>query len=204
VIVGPGFIWLHFPKTAGTETEAILRRNFGADPALAFDAIDPNDVIWHDWIAARRQREPGFEVGGRQVICNIRRLPEWLLSRVHGGVARTPGLKVTRAMFIQGRFLRHDGVELAADDLMRRYTAHPVAHWIRTEHFADDFKAAFGPFLRLDRVDLAAEQSRRNAARIDYIRDIDFYFTRGELRQLYRANPVWAALEQAVYGTLRD
>ena len=198
MIIGLDFIWLHFPKCAGTETEAILRRLFADDPALAFDTVEPGRINWHHSVAERRVAT-GFDPGARAVICNIRRLPSWLLSRVHAGVARTPEHRVTREMLLAGRFPRHDGVELSADDLMRRYTEHPVAHWIRTEHFAEDFTAAFGRFLKLDGI---VPQRHANTAPLPYIRDPRFFFTRAEIDGLYRANPVWAAMERKVYGSL--
>lgn len=199
MIVGRGFIWLHFPKCAGTETEAILRRHFGHDPAFAFDTVAPGRINWHHGIAERHQAT-GFDPGGRAVICNLRRLPSWLLSRVHAGLARTPEHKVTREMLLQGRFPRHDGHMLSADALMRRYTAHPVSHWIRTEYFIEDFAGAFGRYLRLDGVPI--ETSRANAAAITYIRDPRFHFTPAEIAGLYRANPFWAEQEMKVYGSL--
>ena len=146
MIVGREFIWLHFPKTAGTETEAILRRNFESDSSVVFDAIDPANVIWHHSIPLRQKHDPSFEVGGRKIISNIRRLPNWLLSRVHAGKFSLPHMVFTREMFVKGRFFRYDGEIVSADDIMRRYTTHPVTHWIRAENFLEDFKAAFGPY----------------------------------------------------------
>lgn len=198
MIVGPGFIWLHFPKCAGTETEAILRRLFGQDPALAFDAVAPGRINWHHAIPERQRAVPGFAVAGRAVICNIRRLPAWLLSRVHSGLVRAPEHGVTREMLLRGCFPRHDGHILSADDLMRRYTAHPVTHWIRTEHFAADFRTAFAPYLPLP-AEIAMPGANRAA--IPYIRDIRFHFTEAEIAGLYRANPVWATMEARIYGS---
>jgi hypothetical protein len=202
MIVGKDFIWLHFPKCAGTETEQILRRNFAGDHNIAFDAIDPERVIWHHSIPIRKQYDPTFDVRGRAVICNIRRLPNWLLSRVHDEKVRSPHLVVTREMFARGRFFRLNGQVLSADDLMNRYTAYPVTHWIRTENFPADFLAVFSKYLPLSGIDPASEFKQANTNKMDYIRDVEFYFTRDELALLYRANPVWADMERKVYGTL--
>jgi hypothetical protein len=201
MIANKDFIWLHFPKCAGTETEQILRRHFGDDGSIRFDPIDKWNVIWHHSIPFRREYDRTFEVGGRAVICNVRRLPGWLLSRVHDEKARSPHLVVTREMFALGRFYRLDGQVMCADDLMQRYTAHPVAHWIRTEHFAEDFSSVFSRYLDLSGVDLASESKRANPNPMNYIRDPEFWFTPDELAALYRANPVWAAIERQVYGS---
>ena len=197
MIVGPGFSWLHFPKCAGTETEAILHRLFGHDPALEFDVVAPGRINWHHSIPERRAADPGFDPSGRAVICNIRRLPSWLLSRVHSGLARVPEHRVTREMLLQGRFPRHDGHILSADDLMRRYTAHPVARWIRTEQFAQDFRAAFSPYLTLP-ADITTPNANRAA--IPYVRDPSFHFTEAEIAGLYQANPLWAEVEARAYA----
>ncbi len=201
MIVGKDFIWLHFPKCAGTETEQILRRNFGHDSSIAFDKIDRWNVIWHHSIPFRKANDRAFDVRGRAVICNIRRLPSWLLSRVHDEKARSPQFVVTREMFTQGKFFRVDGHVMSADDFMKRYTAYPVTHWIRTENFPEDFTAVFSRYLDLSGINLATEARRTNVNPMNYIREIEFWFTRDELAMLYRANPVWADMERQVYGS---
>lgn len=200
MIVGKDFIWLHFPKCAGTETEQILRRNFGADPGIAFDPIDRLNVIWHHSIPFRKANDRTFDVGNRAVICNIRRLPSWLLSRVHDEYVRSPQHVVTREMFTSGKFFRVDGHVMSADDFMKRYTTYPVTHWIRTEHFAADFTAVFSRYLDLSGIDVGSEIKRTNVNAMNYIRDVEFYFTPDELAGLYRANPLWADMERQVYG----
>jgi hypothetical protein len=37
---------------------------------------------------------------------------------------------------------------------------------------------------------------------MNYIKEVEFYFTRADLDALYRANPVWTEVERKVYGTL--
>jgi len=202
MIIVKDFIWLHFPKCAGTETEQILRRNFGTDSTIAFDAINPLNVIWHHSIPFRKENDRSFDVGGRAVICNIRRLPSWLLSRVHDEKARSPHLVVTREMFAQGKFFRVDGHIMSADDFMKRYTAYPVTHWIRAENFSDDFSSVFSRYLDLSGIDMTSQIKRTNTNPMNYIRDPEFWFTPDELEELYRANPVWAEMEQQVYGSV--
>lgn len=40
-----------------------------------------------------------------------------------------------------------------------------------------------------------------NWNKITYIRDVEFYLTREEVRALYAANPLWTEFERHVYGT---
>lgn len=41
-----------------------------------------------------------------------------------------------------------------------------------------------------------------NVGKIEYVRDLRFWFTRSELEGIYEANPIWAGLEEKVYGDL--
>ena len=201
MVIGENFIWLHLPKCAGTETELVLRRHFEGKAGLAFDEGNPQKVIWHHSIAQRERLDPRFRANGRAVICNIRRLPAWLLSRVHAGKNWRPDLVVTREMLLAGRVFRRDGTMVSADDILGRYIVPPVTHWLRTEALAADFVSVFGQYLDVSGID-AASFAQRNMSEVAYIRDVPFWFTGAELAALYRANPAWAAVERAVYGSL--
>ncbi|HYZ32654.1 MAG TPA: hypothetical protein VE684_10290 [Crenalkalicoccus sp.] len=197
MITGPDFIWLHFPKTGGTEVAAVLQARFGENSRLAFDT---DGAIWHHSIAERQRHDPGFVAGGRAVICGFRRLVPWLISRVEFEVRRNPQHRVTRAMVRQGRFLEASGIECRADAYARKYSEHPVAAWIRQEHLVEDFCAAFAPHLRFDPARIQGRFHQRNASPPGAIRDPVFWFTPEEMAELYAANPVWAGLERQLYG----
>ncbi|MGE0734514.1 MAG: hypothetical protein AB7G15_14070 [Alphaproteobacteria bacterium] len=199
MIVGPKFIWLHFPKCGGTETEFVLRKRFGEDPLLRFDPIDPNNIVWHHGVAERRAYDPHFEVAGREIVCGIRRLPHWVLSRTFYEYARSRRAPA-RAQVLVGTILEADGILSTADDYMTQYSRAGVDRWIRTEHLADDFRAAFAAHLDLARVDFDADFAGRNSQ--TYIKDPAFYFSPAELRNLYAHNPLWSAFERQVYGGL--
>ena len=202
MIVSARWVWLHVPKCAGTATEKILQTAFRADPSVRFDPVGPGlPVIWHDSLADRAAREKGFDADGRAVVANIRRLPHWLLSRVHFEVQRYGhAAVVSRKVLCSGRFrpvpqgnpkpLRR------ADEELARY-APGVTHWLRTEHLAEDIPAAFG-------IELPPRKAgaRINATTLDYIKDAAFWFTAEELAGLYAANPLWAGIERLAYGGL--
>ena len=102
-------------------------------------------------------------------------------------------------MFLAGRFFQPSGKTIDADYLARKYSAYPVTHWIRVEHFESDFRRAFTSHLDLmDNVSFG----RKNSTTVDYIKAPEFYFTAPELRALYESNPVWAGIEIEVYGDL--
>ncbi len=202
MIIGERFVWLHFPKCAGTEIENILRRHFNEDKNFHFDEIDPRNVIWHQNIDERKRLDPGFDISGRDVICAFRRLPHWLLSRVHFEKGRNPEIVVTREMFVRGQFFENANLVIAADYYAKKYTTVPVNRWIRTEHARSDFEAVFSEYLDLSNINLDKEMQKKNANRFGYINDIEFYFTSGELKNLYDMNPVWRDLEREVYGDI--
>lgn len=199
MIVGPDFVWLHFPKCAGTLAERILRRTFGGDPALDFDPLDPTKVIWHENVDEREAR--GVPLAGKDVICGFRRLPAWVLSRMHFEERRSPHPLPSRAMYARGRFYEEDGAEGWAEEYVRRYSSRPVSHWIRTEHVREDLVAAFSPYLDADRLK-SRWRYRRRVNKTVYHRDLSEWFTPGELEALYDSCPTWRDLELALYGNL--
>lgn len=206
MIVSPDWIWLHLPKCAGTTTDAILFAAFEDAPGVTFDAMDPTQgVIWHQTIAARAARRPGFGADGRRVLANIRRLPHWLLSRVFFEVQRRGEAALPRrADLLRGVFLQPARgprgpvmKPVSADAMLRPYAAE-VTEWLRCEHLRADLSRAFG--LPPDHPALAARDENETATA--YPRDLGFWFTPSELQALYARNPLWAGIERQVYGGL--
>lgn len=206
MIIGPDFIWLHVPKCGGTAAERCLRQALGSNPEVHFDTIGPSEeVIWHQNIQARANYDPDFDPSGKRIIACIRRLPGWLLSRVHFEYIRPPihpgparDMQVpTRDMLVRGEFFEYSGYHHKADNMIRQYDNPSVDHWIRIEHLHEDLSAFFG----FD----VGEVPRINETRVDYIKNLDFWFTPDEIAQLYEHNPIWAAIERKAYGnTLAD
>jgi hypothetical protein len=199
MVIAEDFVWLHFPKCAGSSVEKLLRQKFHGRPDVEFDVIDPSqEASWHDTIVQREQRDPKFSRRGKRIICNIRRLPSWIVSMVHFERQRSNQHLTPRTMLEKGEFVNWRGRRGKADRFAERYSQTEVTHWIRIEHLAEDFRKAFGaaPEIALDR--------KVNKGRFTYIRAIHFWFTPEELAALYAANPIWAAIERQVYGNLLD
>jgi hypothetical protein len=136
------------------------------------------------------------------VISSFRRLPYWMLSRVHYEASRPPYYAVSRAMLLRGEFFHQNGQVGRADDYARHYGEAEVARWIRMEHLAEDFERQFGDLLGSQVTRAAVRKLRRvvNGTRLNYVRSLGFYFTPQELAALYDANPAWAARERELYG----
>ncbi|MBN8994957.1 MAG: hypothetical protein J0H63_09350 [Rhizobiales bacterium] len=200
MIIGPDFVWLHLPKAAGTETEAVLRGAAGNDKRIAFDPIDLDNVIWHHSIRERMDYDPRFRPAGRRILCNLRRLPFWVISWTEFCYRLFPHNKPTREMFVAGRLFEWDGSISVPDDYARKYNTPEVDTWIRSEFLAKDLAREFAGWFgwRRSPKDFMAQRNKGTAIRFD----IGFYFTPAELKDLYRRNPLWSALEESVYGDL--
>lgn len=198
MIIGPDFVWLHFPKCAGTACQAALRILLAGRPDIHFDELNPSNVIWHEPVFVRQQRDPTLDVSHRRIICNFRRLPSWLLSRVHYEVSRSARRAPTRAMLLKGCFYEQDGLINTPDKYLVYRTKPRVDTWVRTEHLAEDLSAAFG----LEKHLVEQTLTTSNETVIPYVKSLAFWFSDEELCSLYAANPVWAELEKKVYGSL--
>jgi hypothetical protein len=195
MIITPDFIWLHFPKCAGTAIEKALHQ---ICPDAQFDPIDPKNVIWHDTIDQRKRRDEYFSIDGKKIICCIRRLPDWILSRVHFEAQRPPHHIATREMLVNGKFFENNGHINSADTYVIRYDNPRVDRWIRVENIIDDLSNAIG----VETSKLGAVLGRENEGKIDFIKEKSFWFTNSELKNLYEKNPRWAEIELKLYGSL--
>lgn len=204
MIIAPNWIWLHFPKCAGSAAEKLLRSVYGSDRSVVFDDVGPGKpVIWHQTIAQRRQQDPSFDPGGRRVVANIRRLPNWLLSRVHFEVQRSGAEgAVPRQALLRGDFLQRrkpsdeKPTKLVNADRPLAAFAAEVTDWVRSEQMVADLSRILG----FEASTIGNREQKVNVGRIEYVRDLAFWFTPGELEGLYENNPVWADLERKVYG----
>lgn len=144
------------------------------------------------------------QVGDRKRILNIRRLPSWMLS-FHvwkSMVGLLPDFE--KAPMLSPHEIAESNV---ADAFLMRYMSPDqpkIDVWIRTEHMIEDFLAFIG-----DYVDLTSEREEevRNLPRVNevsYDKQVDHWFTSAHIRLMYVRNPIWAAVERAVYGGTAD
>jgi hypothetical protein len=194
---------MHFPKTGGHAVAAAIRDAGRGRDDLVFDAPGADDHRWHDSIVERQANERSFDPKGKVVISGMRRLPWWVLSRIHYEAARPPHCCATRAMLCRGQFYERDGSVNHADAQVGRLRGQPIDGWVRLEHLAEDFVDQFEGLLG-PRVRSAAHRLKKvvNRTTLDYVKSLDFYFTPAELDGLYAANPIWAAMEAKVYGDI--
>src|SRR5436190_17091988 len=100
------FVWLHFPKCAGSKIEQLFGTYFSNEKSLVQDVIKPESdftVSWHDAVSDREARDPTFKLGERFVICSFRKLPYWLESRYNFEAQRNPHLPHRPELLPEGK-----------------------------------------------------------------------------------------------------
>jgi len=173
MIYNDAFVWLHFPKCAGTKVERLFEKYFSGTPGLHQDIVDPTadpESKWHDSLAQREKRQPGFDRPERTVICSVRRLTSWLVSRYSFEVKRSPELAHRPELLLKARFLLPNGREGRAEKLAKLYLPRSVlkkrdVRFIRTEYFADDFRHVFSEFVDVSVIPQAELETRVNPSK---------------------------------------
>ena len=133
-------------------------------------------------------------------MANIRRLPAYVVSKVHYTESLNPEICHTREHLLTGRFMESDGWNNSADKLLQHYDYTTITHWLRTENLRDDFVSVFRRYLEIEGKDVSALAEKKNSN--DYSRDLAKWYSHGEMEGLYDENPLWAELERSVYGNL--
>lgn len=206
MIYSEKFVWLHFPKCAGTKIEVLFKKYYSSDKRIIQDPFDPQIdplATWHDSISDRETRDPTFILGDRVVICSFRKLPSWLESRYSFELQRSPQLKRRPELLLEGKFLEPDGNEIHADFYARKYVPEQILtsgklRFIRTEHFASDFKSIFGEFL-----DIAIIPNWEFRYRVNSSQSAIPNVMRKRLlktqQELYKKCPYWRRVEAIAY-----
>jgi hypothetical protein len=198
MIVGDNFIWLHFPKCAGLFTENILRKYFENTNNISFDPIDPSNIIWHQNVSTREQML-ALDLSEKDIICNFRRLPSWIISRIKFEELRS-GFSVPRNLMVKGQFFEADNTISHADEYLKRYNEKLVKHWIRQEYISTDFYNAFLLYIDINKVPLIEFDQIINSSGVNSV--VDEWFSNAELIELYESCPLWAQHEKFLYGNV--
>jgi len=207
MIYSDDFVWLHFPKCAGTKIENLFRTYYSSNNGIFQDTVDPAIdplATWHDTIAAREKRDPNFVQGNRVIICSFRRLPAWLESRYSFELQRSPQLNHRPELLLEGKFLEQGGFQNHADYYAKQYIPEVFLKsdkltFVRTEYFESDFKRAFGKFLDVAVIPDWEFGKKANASR-SVVPDKIRRQLRENQREVYDNCPYWKAVEEVAYG----
>jgi hypothetical protein len=206
MIYSDDFVWLHFPKCAGTKIENLFKTYYSSDKRIFQDVVDPRIdplATWHDSISDREQRDPHFVLGDKMVICSFRRLPNWLESRYSFEVQRSPYLKHQPELLLEGKFLEPGGFQNHADFYATKYFPLSILNsdkirFIRTEFFESDFKRVFGEFLDVKIIPDREFYKKANTSWSTLPRKIRKQLFQNQQR-VYEKCPYWKAAEDVAY-----
>jgi hypothetical protein len=194
MVIGERFAWCHMQKTGGDVTLQL----FQLLPELILHADPRNTQAKHATLAEREQ-----EVRGKILACNIRRLPAWMLSwdQHHSqlGSLRPDGRPALMSSPQQMAEVSR------GDRLLAHFTdagRFQVDRWLRTEHIGEDFTAFASELTDLTEAHRDSIAAYPQVNVLDYDHELDHWFTPAQVRLMYANNPVWAALEERVYGDL--
>lgn len=205
MIYSDEFVWIHFPKVAGTKIEEIFRDYFKDDVNIKQDSVGENRADgshpWHDSIDERINYEPNFDYKEKRIIVCIRKLPGWLRSRFNFEVDRNPNLEHNIDRLREGRFLESNGYLNHADYYIKKYLPehvmnHPKLTFIRMEEFEEDFKSAFKDFIDLSIIPDETFRQRSNASNSHIDKS---WFNDERTCEMYKKSPLWSAVEKIVY-----
>lgn len=205
MICSNNFVWLHFPKCAGTKIENIFNTYFAKQDDLHLDPVGINNdptIGWHDSIDEREAKNKGFELGDRDVIVSVRRLPSWLISRFCFELKRSPDLPHDKNKLLEGRFLEANGYENHADYYMHRYIPERILEsskvlFLRTEFFEEDFKAIFSKYIDIDMIPDDLYKAHLNASESCLP---DEFIKKLNSADFSEAAPYWCKVENKAYG----
>ena len=193
MVIGKTFAWGHLPKAGGDATAAMFR----VFPDLVEFQDPPDSDAKHTLFKNRAEL-----VAGKRLVLNIRRLPAWVLSRAHhvnreGLAPDYEPLPMDSPQELSESSFPDYRLGTFTDD-----GKFEIGAWLRMESLAEDF-------LRF--VSELRDVSEEERARIGelgavnegtYDRELSHWFTPAQIRTLYRKNPVWAAIEERLYGDL--
>lgn len=205
MIYNEEFVWLHFPKCAGSKVEQLFSHYLSEQEEIIQDEtdyhIDPS-IAWHDSIYIRQKRDPDFKLGKRTVICSIRKLPSWLISRYEFEFHRSPNLPHIPEKLLEGIFLEENGNETHADLYMETYLPEIILSsgkvtFLRTEFFESDFKTIFGSFLDISSIPDYEFKRKVNVSKSNLSLDIKEKIQSNE--KVYENCPYWRHVEELAY-----
>ncbi len=199
MIIGEKFLWLHFPKCAGTFTEKLLRQHVAEDTTIKFDPIDPNNVIWHQNVSQREEMSK-TDLSNKDIICNFRRLPHWIISRVMFEEKRS-GHITKKELYTTGRFLEYNGLQSSADAYVKLFTNRKINNWIRVENLEEDFIKVFSKYIKF-KSSLGSSSFSKKVNTSDWGNNIKKWFDYNDLRKLYNSCPLWSKYEIEIYGDI--
>jgi hypothetical protein len=190
MVIGPRFAWAHLPKTGGDLTARVFQ-------------LFPEIVTYVDDTSTQDKHLAFFQrpevLDGRLLAMNIRRLPAWTVSvflhRAQNG--RHPDY-VAEPVAPADEMATTD----YPDELIGQFAGNGIDRWFRQESLVDDVLAFIGELTTVDDDRRSEVAAFGRVNEMDYDHDVSKWLDPEQVRTLYRTNPIWAAAEEQVYGSL--
>lgn len=207
MIYSDEFVWLHFPKCAGTKVEHLFEKYYSANKEVHQDPVgitkDPG-IAWHDSIEEREQRNPNFKLGSRTIICPIRHLPGWLESRYNFEFQRSPDLHHQPELLLEGIFLESDGSASHAEHYVKRFIPDNLLNsnevkFLRTEFFEIDFKEIFSQYIDTSIIPPSEFNEKVNVSK-NHLSDSFRQKLNSPDKEIYSHCPHWNKVESLAYN----
>jgi hypothetical protein len=208
MIYSEDFVWLHFPKCAGTKIQKLFEKYFAKNTLIYQDPVGiqkDSSIAWHDSISKREKRDPNFSLGRRDIICSFRKLPSWLESRYNFEYQRSPNLPHCPEKILEGYFFEANGCENHADNYVRLYLPENLlktknVRFIRTEFFESDFKLVFGDYLDISTIPEYEYTKKENTSQNELSEKIRIKLH--SEKSVYLKCPYWSYIESIAYKTV--
>jgi hypothetical protein len=194
MVIGERFAWCHMQKTGGDATLQL----FQLFPDLVVHADARNVQSKHTPFAEREH-----ESRGKLLACNIRRLPAWLLSwDQHHSQHRSVDPDGTPVLMSSPQQVAE---RARGDRRLAHFTGggrFRIDRWLRMEQLGRDFISFISEFTNLTEDQRHDITSYPPVNMLDYDHELEHWFTPAQVRLMYANNPVWASLEERLYGDL--
>lgn len=198
MVIGEKFAWGHIPKTGGDATRAFFKTI--TELKLQFGPID----------SKKHRNFVQAGVTNKILALNIRRLPSLILSRVFelnaGHGVPLPNFKdIIKPHYRLPEQFKAQHYNLG-DSWIKNYTDRgrlDIKYWLRCEHLVDDFIGFITHFTPINKSALAKRLEKcKTKRKRKYNHNIHDYWSSADIVQIYNNNPLWATIEEKVYGTL--
>lgn len=188
MIIAPQFVMGHIGKTGGDAAKLIVQAlNL---PGVQIIPVDSplKHCTFRQW---------GGDLGDRELVLFIRRLPAFVLSQLHHRL-------------MDGRLSELPAPDRICQDYMgdfyiRLYTDEcrlKIDRWLRCEHLRSDMADYLAGHFDLSDEQRAVIETASTKTQLPYRHDVAAFLQADQVRELYRNNPLWADIEREVYGQL--
>lgn len=143
---------------------------------------------------------PRYLFGKKDMVLSIRRLPFREISKVNQLVYADKVITWDEIGDPAKWILR----ELQAEREIKNNTDNgnmSVKMFIRSEYLRDDLEKVFSSYYDLSDEQRKIIRTTETKKRLNYCRDIFYWFTPDQIKQLYDQSPVWSKYEKMAYDT---